>query len=146
MAHTIVSFHNFTLVFLFGIMFFVMFDFFQQPTIEGFSYATCRNKGFTPGFCVATPVAGSANGTCSCADGSLGITIQGTGARCICGKAISEPWNQSKKPLLYDGVASMRTTSRTHRTSSNSEEGPHTNRKIPKTLNPGSWWLQVKWI
>ncbi len=146
MARTVGRFHRFTLILLVGFIFFVMLSLCQQPTIEGFSYATCRNKGFTPGFCVATPVAGSANGICSCADGSVGITMKGTGARCICGKAISEPWDQSKKPLLYDGIPSMRTTSRTHTTTGDLEEGQHTGSKTSGKPNLGSWWLKVKWI
>jgi hypothetical protein len=129
-----------------GIVLLLIFELFDQPTIEGFSYATCRSKGFTPGFCVATPVAGSADGTCNCADGSVGITIKGTGARCICGKTISEPWNQSKKPLLYDGHPSLRTVPRTHTVISDTEGAEDAGHAASIKHGQGSWWFQVKWI
>ena len=55
-------------------------------TREGFSYKKCINRGFSSDFCLTTPIAGATTNVCLCKDGSEGVTMYGTGARCMCGK------------------------------------------------------------
>ena len=118
----------------------------EHTVIEGFNYKTCKSRGFSTRFCLATPTAGSSTGVCKCADGADGITVKSTGARCFCGRIITDPWLRSNTPLIYDGsnlpghgtMGGRANLSADGTSSSVTEEG--------KRKSAGRWWYRFTWI
>ena len=54
--------------------------------LEGFSYNSCRQKGFSKEFCVTTPIAAYSTGTCLCDNGLIGLQMPGFMGECVCGQ------------------------------------------------------------
>ena len=118
----------------------------KRGFVEGFSYRTCRQKGYGPNFCVSTPIAGSSSGTCTCADGSHGVTMKGTGARCMCGNMLTDSWLQPTYPLIYDGT-SLRykgTRDDTYGQDSAGEDG--VGDEEDDSSKKKGWWYKTEWI
>ena len=120
----------------------------DDSTKEAFSYKRCINRGFSSSFCLATPIAGATSDICRCHDGSTGVTMYGTGARCMCGKELTDEWLQSRDPLVYDG-------SQYDGGADSDESGstpPRNDADIIEDLdkkgkiNKGRWWYKIEWI
>ena len=120
----------------------------DDSTKEGFSYKRCINRGFSSRFCLATPIAGATTDICPCKDGSTGVTMYGTGARCMCGTELTDEWLQSRDPLLYDGSQFGPGTGMSGETSSllNNEADADAEKEESGKINKGRWWYKIEWI
>jgi len=56
----------------------------SNKIVEGFSYNTCINKGFSKEFCVQTPTSQFGPNTCLCDNGTIGYKMVGYGGECVC--------------------------------------------------------------
>ena len=127
---------------------FLVFLAVNQQLTESFSYKRCREQGFTMPFCLETPTASMTTGTCTCTDGTIGITQQSTGARCICNSEINRPWLRSDDPLVYDGSAKECSPSWTD-DSEKIGRKPETNlSELNKheRQDKGRWWFRFQWV
>ena len=119
-------------------------------TREGFSYKKCINRGFSSDFCLATPIAGATTNVCRCKDGSDGVTMYGTGARCMCGKELTDEWLQSREPTVYNGsqLQVYPTPSIRDVEDRQNELDARTKDKEKeiKKVNKGRWWYKIEWI
>ena len=120
-------------------------------TREGFSYKKCINRGFSSDFCLTTPIAGATTNVCRCKDGTTGVTMYGTGARCMCGKELTDEWLQSREPIVYDG-SQLQDYPQDYPQRSNDEgtdeldTSTKDKRKDVKKINKGRWWYKIEWI
>ena len=118
----------------------------DDSTKEGFSYKRCINRGFSSRFCLATPIAGATTDLCPCKDGSTGVTMYGTGARCMCGKELTDEWLQSRDPLLYDGSQFGPGTGSERSSLLNNEADVDAKKDELGKISKGRWWYKIEWI
>ena len=121
----------------------------DDTTKEGFSYKRCINRGFSSSFCLTTPIAGATTDVCPCKDGSTGVTMYGTGARCMCGTELTDEWLQSREPLLYDGSQFVPGTGTEKSSLLNNEADVDAEKSEKDKLankNKGRWWYKIEWI
>ena len=87
------------------------------------------------------------------------MTVKGTGARCFCGRVLSDPWLRSTTPLIYDGSmlpGDVASTASHGSTASHAGEVSDTQltitpsnvdtKKETMAQNKGKWWYRFTWI